>query len=229
MLTFLAGYRIVFTTFKEDSAAACNVMQFGYSFGGIVAPFIMSQFVDGRFSDINFMDFGRLYNRNGDNSTILINVTVLPPVYPGRFMAGYWIIAALGFVIVTLIVSLHFFDLKTKRNLADYSEVKDTLLKEELSPRSCSKSKPVIAALFLLMLFVFVGCMFPITRVYGKIIFSYDRDGPGLSVEESSLMTSSKFLGAVGGILIFVIPTIYIHVKYILQVSFMHHEFYQNT
>ena len=103
-------------------------------------------------------------------------------------------------------------------NLADYSEVKDTSLKEELSPRSCSPSHPVIASLFLLMLFLHVGCMFPLNRVYSKIIFSYDRDGPGLSVEDSSLMTSARFLGCVGGIIIFLAPTIYFHVKYLLQV-----------
>lgn len=65
------------------------------------------------------------------------------------------------------------------------------------------------------MLALHIGCMFPLKRVYSKIILSYDSDRPRLSVEDSSLKTSARFLGCVA---IFLAPTIYFHMKYILQV-----------
>ena len=90
--------------------------------------------------------------------------------------------------------------------------------RQQFSFKSCSPTKPLLAALLLLMLFIHIGCIFPLGRVYSKIIFSYDRDGPGFSVAKSSLMTSVFFISSLCGILIFTIPATFIHVKYLLQV-----------
>ena len=62
-----AGFRIVFAVFKEDSAAASNVMQLGYNFGGIIGPTIMSQFIDGRVSER--LAYGKPNNTRVDNFT----------------------------------------------------------------------------------------------------------------------------------------------------------------
>ena len=204
----------MFAAFKDKSAAACNVIQFGYDLGGVVGPAVVESFVDGRFSGIHFAMNGSVIMDKpmGNLSSTITH-------YPARFVNGYWILTSVGLLVIISCISLWIYSRKTGINIADEVDLtgKQTLW-QQASPRSCSSSHPIIATLFLVMLFFHIGCLFAMTRVYSKVIFSYDRDGPGLTVASSSLMTSSFFISSVCGILVFLMPTSFFHIKYILQV-----------
>lgn len=218
------GYRVIFITFRERSAAACNVIQFGYNLGATLAPIIAAPFVDERFSGTRFTLDGRLVSDgNATNQSISLleysDDELTTFTYPAKFVNAYWIVAGFGILAILLHLSLHIYGEMSGVYLGDYlqSEVKPSV-REQFKLRACSPSHPVLAALFLLMMFVHVGCNFALGRVFPKVIFSYDRDGPGLSVSMSSLMTSSFFMTSLVGIPLFLIPSYFIHVKYLLQV-----------
>ena len=71
----------------------------------------------------------------------------------------------------------------------------------------------------LILLSLLVGCVLSIGRVYAKVIFSYARDGPGLSVQSASMMNSAFFTSSTVGALMLILPMMFIHIKYIIQVG----------
>ena len=218
----LAAYRIVFAAFKEKSAAACNVIQFGYQVGGVIGPAVVKSFVDGRFSGIRFAMNGSMIIDTPSLQNQSVTAEPLTEPYPARFVRAYWIMTPVGLMVIVLCVGLYIYSRKTGINIADEVDLsgKQHSLRQQVSPRSCSPSHPIIASLLLVMLFFHIGCLFATARVYSKVIFSYDRDGPGLTVASSSLMTSSYFISSSCGILVFLVPSSLIHIKYVLQVGF---------
>lgn len=140
--------------------------------------------------------------------------------YPADFVKAYWILMSSGVLVVLMGLGFYIHS-KTSKGVKLTDHIQANSIKtfqQQFSFKSCSPTKPLLAALLLLTLFIHIGCIFPLGRVYSKIIFSYDRDGPGLSVAKSSLMTSVFFISSLGGIVIFTIPATFIHVKYLLQV-----------
>ena len=74
----LVGYRATFAAFKDRSASACNVIQLGYMFGGIVSPAVVAPFINLAFSGIHFTFDGHIdqTNANRANDTRVINSTL---------------------------------------------------------------------------------------------------------------------------------------------------------
>ena len=209
----------MFAAFKDKSAAAINVVQFGYYLGGVVGPAVVESFVDGRFSGIHFaMNGSTIIDKPMGN---LSNLSSAITHYPARFVNAYWILTPVGLLVIVSCIGLYIYSRNTGINIAyEVEQAGKQTLRQQASPSTCSPSHPIIATLFLVMLFIHAGCLFAMTRVYSKVIFSYDRDGPGLTVASSSLMTSSFFISSLCGILIFLVPTSFIHIKYILQVQY---------
>lgn len=223
----IAGYRAVFAAFKDKSAAACNVIQLGYSLGGIISPAVVAPFIDPKFSGIHFKLDGtiertdsQLENSTETNRSRAEELDSLKVEYPAKFVQAYWILTISGLTVIMMGLCFYIHGRTTKgAKLTDHFEGEAAKsIKQQFSFKSCSPKKPVLAALILLMFFIHIGCMYPLGRVYSKIIFSYDRDGPGLSVAKSSLMTSTFWISSVSGILIFLIPASCVHVKYLIQV-----------
>lgn len=217
---------MIFIAFREKSAPACNVIQFGYFLGGTIAPAIAKPFVDSRYSEMHFSPGGELIDTEiASNQTSLHMNDIakhMPHIYPARFTNAFWIVAGSGLLALLMQLGFYAHTRKSGVNLANYLEVKvKKRVREQFSLSTCSPSHPALAGLFLVMMFFHTGCNFTLTHVFPKVIFSYDREGPAFSVGMSSMMTSSFFLSSLVGIPFFLVLSSLLHVKYLLQVSFM--------
>lgn len=129
---------MIFTTFKEDSAAACHIVQLGYMTGGIVGPAVVEPFIDERLSGIYLQFIGGLQP--------ISNITIDDALhyYPARFVTAYWILSFVGVLTVLLLLAFHFHGKRTNIDLTDYLENKEKLsVRKQLSLSTCSPSHPV--------------------------------------------------------------------------------------
>ena len=92
-------------------------------------------------------------------------------------------------------------------------------MKNTLSIRNCSTDHPKYAAALITGLFFFYFSAFAIVRVFTKLIFSYARNGPCLSVQMSTAIESTYFVSLTAGRLVALFVTMVLHMKYILMVS----------
>ena len=133
----------MFAAFKDKSAAACNVIQFGYYLGGVVGPAVVESFVDGRFSGIHLAMNGSVIMDKP-----MGNLSSTDTHYPARFVNAYWILTSVGLLVIISCISLCIYSRKTGINIADEVDLTGKQsLQQQASPRSCSPSHPIIATL----------------------------------------------------------------------------------
>lgn len=91
-------------------------------------------------------------------------------------------------------------------------------LKESLSPSTCSPTKPTLALLIIIAVFLYAVVSVPVVRIFPKMIFSYARDQSCMTVDHATTLQSTYFIMlAVGRMLAFILSP-FIHSKYIMQV-----------
>ena len=213
--------------FLENSAAALTAVELGYQLGSVFAPLLVSSFLDERFSGLYF-SFNSPYGMQNEffsgNSTSNDGSLLQPmiPFYPPEFIKAFWMLAGFGIFLCLVCLILHIHGVMTGMKIDKHQRVatKQTL-RESLALRNYSPNHPYYALAMLLLLFVLVGCVLSVGRVYAKIIFSYTRDGPGFSVQNASLINSAFFIASTAGGLIYILPLLLIHVKYIIQVGYI--------
>lgn len=207
-----ACIRITLTAFGENSATACLIWQLGYFVGGGVGPVMVAPFIDSRFSGLT--------SKLMEDMTLNNSTSDIPYIYPSKFTTAYWLMAGMAVIVAFAQLAFYIYGRISGTNLIDYMQADHTKtkLREKLSFRSCSPLRPALAGLLIMCQCLLYGGCVTLNYTFSKIIFSYDRDGPGLSVFESSLMTSSYSISAVVGIVVFLVPTSFLHIKYVLQV-----------
>lgn len=228
LIAILAGNRLIFILFSGRSAAPLTFIIMGYELGSIFATLLVAPFLDDRFSGIHstmtinqssLVGYGSSAKEPAFNATT--NNSYLISNYPANFVTAFWIVATVGIVAALACVVLHIHGSNTQIKMHRYQTVspKQTFL-ESLSLRNCSQSHPYHALAMLVMFFFYMACVMSMARIYSKIIFSYVRDGPGMSVASASLINSSFFISCTVGMLLVIPPMMVLHIKYILQVSY---------
>ena len=206
--------------FLENSAAALTGVELGYQLGSVFAPLIVSPFLDKRFSGLYYsLKADMIYSTSSTNTSISDDPQ---PLYPAEFITAFWMLAGFGLLLCAVCLALQFHSYMTGTKIDKRQQIatKQTF-RESLSLRNYSPNHPYYALAMLLLLFVLVGCVLSVGRVYAKIIFSYTRDGPGFSVQNASLINSAFFIASTAGGLIYILPLLLIHVKYIIQVGYI--------
>lgn len=213
-------------TWKENSAGPLHVVYSGYGIGGLIAQLATPTFLNSQLSGgVIPTDYNSSCRVNQSSPSISINQSStqqLVSEYPANFVNAYWILASIAIFTSLTFLCYHIHGRITniridqQRN-KNYTKVLS--IKESLSPRSCSPSKPTYAVLIVISMFFFYGISLPLNRGFTKFIFSYARDAPCLSVTEATTLTSFFFIGlCVGRVGGFLLSTL-IHMKYLLQVS----------
>lgn len=224
--------RLIFILYREKSAAPLTFVYMGYELGSILAPLLVAPYLDKRFSGIHatmkighnsFADMiSRTESYNATNITEhCTNHSYPVAVYPANFVTAFWIIAILGIIITLACVIFLIHGYKSKIKVHRYQTIapEQTFL-QSLSLRNYSQSHPYHALAMLILFFFYMACIMSMARIYSKIIFSYVRDGPGMSVASASLINSSFFISCTVGMLLVMLPMMVLHIKYILQVSY---------
>ena len=221
----LAAYRIVMKTWRENSAIPMHALIIGYGLGSIVVPQLVTPFLDKRFSAngrllataTNISTCAEATMRN--QSAVLHDVDELEPEYPAKFVKAYWIVAQVSFVLAVFFVIHYVHGKVTGTRIDPPKKTGHQSMKNTLSIRNCSTDHPKYAAALITGLFFFYFSAFAIVRVFTKLIFSYARNGPCLSVQMSTAIESTYFVSLTAGRLVALFVTMVLHMKYILMVS----------
>lgn len=210
----------MFVIFRDKSAAAITVLQLGYQCGSLISPLLAQPFLDGQFSGRHVTLGSSDTSPETDNSSLSSIDMNITPYYPARFVYAFWIISVLGVFIVIASLALHVHSRITETRIEHYVQAtsKQTF-RDSLSLRNCSQKHPHYALALLVLLFFLIACVFSIRRIFAKVIFSYARDGPGFSVAKASLMNSAFFISSAVGGLVFILPMMWFHIKFVIQVG----------
>lgn len=219
-ITISAGCRIALKIWKEKSAGPLHALHMGYGIGSIVAPQIVTPFLDQRFS-------GGIV-QTGYNSTCRLNDTHtsqpshITPEYPANFVTTYWILSGISISAALIFVLYHLYGVVCNVRIDEpksSSEARETTFKESISPTNCSPTHPIYATLIMVSLFAYYVISVPLIRAFSKFIFSYARDGPCLSVTKSTALESAYFIAVTIGRLTAFLSSSVVHMKYLLQVT----------
>ena len=224
-----AGRRMVLVIFKEDTPPAEMTLNLGYQLGAVVAPLITTPFLDENFSGLYYGNGANTnlsfpeYNSTKSNSSHVESFAQSgKPLYPAKFVEAFWIVGGFGIALTMACLAFHIHRLQTGTKIEKQCShaASGQTFQESLSPKNLSSDHPYCALAMLILLSLLVGCVLSIGRVYAKVIFSYARDGPGLSVQSASMMNSAFFTSSTVGALMLIVPMMFIHIKYIIQVGF---------
>lgn len=221
-------------TWKEKAAGPLHALHMGYGIGSIVVPQLAAPFLDPRFSG-GAVQTG--YNNtcpkndSESGSSLTINLfsansttTVQPtPKYPAEFVKAYWILAGVSLSMSCVFLAYYIHGRVTGIRLDDYAQRKQNAnekpsFREAISFRSCSPLQPRYSAMLIACLFFHYLISVPMIRAFSKFIFSYARDGPCLSVEESTSLESAYFAAVTIGRLVTFLSSYVLHMKIIVQV-----------
>lgn len=197
----------------------------GYGLGSIIVPQLVTPFLDQRFSEngrllVTATNVSTCAEATMLNQTAVLNsIDENEPLYPAKFVKAYWIVAEVSFVLAVFFV-IHYIHGKVTGTRINPSE-KDQSIKDALSIRRCSHEHPRFAAALIVGLFFFYFAAFAIVRVFTKLIFSYARNGPCLSVQMSTAIESTYFVSLTVGRMVALFATMLLHMKYILMVRIM--------
>ena len=230
---FIAGYRIALRTWKEKAAGPLHALHMGYGIGSIAVPQLAAPFLDPRFSggavQTGFNSTCRANDSDSHSTTtvsyLIANTTTGQPVpkYPAEFVKAYWILAGVSLTMCCVFVAYYIHGRVTGIRLDDHALRKEgghkgPSFKEAISFRSCSPLHPRYGALLIICLFFHYLISVPMIRAFSKFIFSYARDGPCLSVAESTALESAYFAAVTVGRLVTFLTSFVLHMKYIVQV-----------
>lgn len=228
--------------FKDKAAGPLYALHTGYGLGSLVVPQLVRPFLDPRFSGgaihTGYKSTCRNNTHNTHNTTttaqpLLFNfesnlnttATSMPtPRYPAKFTTAYWLLSGLSMSIAALFLSYHVHGrvsgvrIDTKCDSSTTGPTRQTL-KQSLSPKTCSPTKPPYAVSIIACLFFYYVLSVPQIRAFSKFVFSYARDGPCLSVIESTSLESVYFATVTVGRLAAFLSSTVLHMKVILQVS----------
>lgn len=235
---FLVCYRVTMRLWKENSSGPVHALELGYSLGGLLCPKLAEPFLDERFSrgyHISHQENSQCNSSEASlmqdsfNSSSISEYTHLSkstPMYPARFVAAYWIIAALSFLTGASILVCHIYDkLNGIRIDVDDGNINDissstTTWRERFRLRSCSSQHPRLALGIITLLSLQFGMSLPFLRATSKFLFSYARGFLCMSVRDSSTLNSVYFIAvAIARLCAFLMSPL-LHVKYMLQVSY---------
>lgn len=219
---------------KQKSSAALYAIHFGSAIAYVITPKITGIFVDPRFSgrhkslSTNDVVPCRDSFTQQLNNSIAVNgsdVTQPIPKYPADFVYALWIFAVVGLlsaiVFVGYYINKKLTGIRYEKNI-EGNEKMNQNFSSILSPRSCSPTKPMMAALILVSAFFYYGVVITAFLIFPKMIFSYARDAACLSVGKSTTLHSTYFIFvAVGRLASFALSPA-LHPKYIMQVSGLH-------
>lgn len=217
------AYRLVIRIWSEKAAAPIHIMMTGYGIGSLLAPVIAAPFLDPKFS-------GKLTTRRF-NSTFRMNDSVTEDdteplssmLYPARFTFAYWIVSGLGLTVSAAFILFYIYNRKTGISPHTSDEQNDCSSNKSwtdfLSIKACSSRHPVYGGVIVIVLFFYYANSIPLLRAFSKFLYSYARDGPGLTIHHASLLNSLFFISAMTSGLVVGVVSHYIHMKYILQVN----------
>lgn len=214
-------------TWKEQSAVPMHTLIIGRGLGSIIIPQVVTPYIDARFSgSYKLTTATNISNcaaeiHNASIEHIAFDQDQLIPEYPAKFVKAYWLVAEVSFTLAVFFV-IHFIHSRATgmtidRGGPDNSE--KYTIKTQISPRNCSPEHPYFAGMIVACLFFFYFAAFSLVRVFTKMLFSYARNGPCLSVSTSTAIESTYFVSLTVGRLAALLATTVIHMKYILMVS----------
>lgn len=147
------------------------------------------------------------------------------PNYPADFVNALWIFAAISQCVTLTFIAFY---IHKRKNSIQYKpdtkaqQENQTLLKSltsTVSPKTCSPTKPALAVLMMVAIFLYYGIQTPIFRIFPKMVFSYARDEACFSVDKSTTLQSTYFILMAAGRLTSMGLSPFLHSKYIMQVS----------
>ena len=206
----------------------------GYGIGSIAVPQLAAPFLDPRFSggavQTGFNSTCRANDSDSHSTTtvsyLIANTTTGQPVpkYPAEFVKAYWILAGVSLTMCCVFVAYYIHGRVTGIRLDDYTKRKllengKPSFKETVSLKSCSPLHPHYGAMLIACLFFYYVISVPLIRAFSKFIFSYARDGPCLTVAESTSLESVYFAAVTIGRLWAFLSSSLIHMKFILEVN----------
>lgn len=205
---------------KKKAAGPLHAIHMGYSLGSVFIPQLVTPFLDPRYSGGTI---ATKYNSScQDHPTN--SSPIAPPLYPPRFVTVYWMLSGIT-LLMSLIFLIYFIhgrltgiNITSMRDMEPETTGQRASLKEGLSFKSCSPSHPRYAGVIVILLMLYYVISVPLIRAFSKFVFSYARDGPCLTVGESTALESVYFAAVtVGRFSAFIISS-FIHMKYVLQV-----------
>ena len=212
----------------------------GYGIGSSVIPLLSAPFLDPEISrKVHLVKNSYIPELTtpgdtqvGNTSALNINTTLTKhhiAKYPANFTNVYWILAAFSLTLSLIFVMYYIYGLVYNVHIESTKPAKLLTFKESLSPRSCSPLKPTYAAMILVSLFFYKAIGFSLIRGFSKYLYTYARNGSGLSVEDATALESAFFVCVMVGRFAGFCAATVVHVKYILQVSIAKVVVYQDS
>lgn len=228
---------MIVNIWKGQASTPLFMTHMGFGLGSFIVPLLSAPFVDAKFSDGEIQsgyhskckhDTNNLNNLTSEilhpepyttaNQTIHVLETPVPQ-YPARFVAVYWIISGFSIVIALIFASFHIHgkvtDVRVPKGSTSNSQ---QAFRDQISPKSCSPTHPRLALLIIGALVIYFLLAVPSLRPFGKLIFSYARDGPCMSVSQATKLNSAFFISLTVGRFAAFLASMVLHIKYILQV-----------
>lgn len=196
---------MILTIWGQTAGTALHTVHLASAVGYIVAPKVASIFLDEETSGKGDRLSARTtscYRNNQNASTVegkaSIDSSVTEARYPADFVYSLWIFAAAGICVSIAFVGyfIHKKMLRVHYN-AEFKTNRQTRYRiassivSNMSPRTCSSKKPVLALLLLLVAILNFSMLVPLIDIFPKMIFSYARDEACLSVDQQQ--TSSRY------------------------------------
>lgn len=229
-----AGYRIALRTWREKAAGPIHALHTGYGIGSLVIPQLLAPFLDPRFSGgtlVTGYNSSCRENTTTDNKSSGLALdsdidkigSYLPtPLYPARFVTVYWILAGFSLTIVSIFLTYHVHGRVTGIRIDSLSGINGKqphkTCKQSMALSSCSPTHPRYAAGIIFTLFFYYVVGLPLVRAFSKFVFSYARDAPCFSVQDSASLETTYFAAITAGRFAAFVLSSFIHMKYILQV-----------